>query len=326
MQIFGFISIGELAAPVLGGVVYKKSGYAGVFGLGFAILAIDFIMRILIIEKKVAARYLDTEQHEEQNGQTPGGQEEGAEDGQEESEEDPLIRKKEEDGYKVPSDQSKAVQSFPILYCLKDPRLLTALLLAFVQATLLATFDATIPTEAQDLFGFDSLKAGLIFVALILPYLILGPIAGWAVDRYGPKPAAVLGFGYLSPILILLRLIRAGGTKEIAVYCIILAFCGLGMGVIGSPSIVEASYVVQMYDKANPDFFGANGPYAQLYGINSMVFSLGLTVGPLVSGSLKDAIGYGNMNIVMAVLCMITAILSFVYVGGKPKLLRKKHL
>lgn len=304
--------------------MYSKSGYAGVFGLGFAILAVDFIMRILIIEKKTAATY-NAEERERANGATTQEQDGDAENGHEDTEEDPLIRKEEEDNYKVPPGQPKAIRSFPILYCLKDPRLLTALLLAFVQASLLATFDATIPTEAQELFGFDSLKAGLIFVALILPYLILGPLAGWAVDRYGPKPAAVIGFGYLAPVLILLRLVRPGGTSEIVVYCALLALCGLGMGIIGSPSIVEASYVVQMYDKANPDFFGSNGPYAQLYGINSMVFSLGLTVGPLVSGSLKDAVGYGNMNIVMAVLCLITAVLSFIYIGGKPAMIRRKR-
>ncbi len=324
-QIFGFISIGELAAPVLGGIVYKQSGYAGVFGLGFAILAVDFIMRILIIEKKVAARYMDTEAHEQSNGHTTEELENNTEDGPEDSEEDPLIRKEEEDNYKVPPNQPRAIRSFPILYCLKDPRLLTALLLAFVQATLLATFDATIPTEAQELFDFDPLKAGLIFVALILPYLVLGPLAGWAVDRYGAKPAAVLGFGYMAPALVLLRLVKPGGKTQVIVYCVLLALCGLGMGVIGSPSIVEASYVVQMYDKSNPDFFGANGPYAQLYGINSMVFSLGLTVGPLVSGFLKDAIGYGNMNLVIAVLCLVTAILSFVYIGGKPSMIRRKQ-
>jgi hypothetical protein len=47
-----------------------------------------------------------------------------------------------------------------------------------MQATLLAVFNATIPTEAQDLFSFDSLKAGLLFIAVVTPYLILGPIAG----------------------------------------------------------------------------------------------------------------------------------------------------
>lgn len=321
MQIFGFISIGELAAPVLGGVIYNQAGYSGVFGLGFAIIAVDFIMRVLIIEKKTAAQYVDHEL--EANGHTE--EQEGEEDEHEDNEEDPLIRKEVEDNYKVPPGQSKAIRSFPVLYCLKDPRLLVALLLAFVQATLLATFDATIPTKAKELFGFDSLSAGLLFIALVLPYLVLGPIAGWTVDRYGPKPAAVLGFGYLVPVLILLRLVREGDTTQIVIYCVLLSFCGIGLGVIGSPSIVEASYVVDKYTKANPEFFGANGPYAQLYAINSMVFSLGLAIGPLVSGSLKDAIGYGNMNMVVAALCLVTSILSFIYIGGKPNILKRKH-
>ena len=135
---------------------------------------------------------------------------------------------------------------------------------------------------------------------MILPYVIGGPLAGWLVDKRGPKPAAVLGFGYLVPTLVLLRLASPGGTKQVVVYCVLLALNGVGMAVIGSPSIVEASYVVQMYDKANPNFFGANGPYAQLYGLNSMVFSAGLTLGPILSGVLKDAIGYGNMNMVVS--------------------------
>ncbi|KAL9001719.1 MAG: hypothetical protein Q9188_005317 [Gyalolechia gomerana] len=318
-SIFGFISIGELAAPVLGGVVYKKAGYPAVFGIGFAILAIDFIMRLLLIEKKVAVQWqvdgLEAGDDQEEQGANAGDEEDA-------NEEEPLLRKKEEDGYKVPEGQPKAVKAFPILYCLKDPRLLTALLLAFNQAALLATFDATIPTEAKQLFGFDSLKSGLLFISLVLPYLLLGPVAGWLVDRFGPKPAAVLGFGYLVPVLILLRLARPGGTSQIIIYCVLLALCGIGLAVIGSPSVVEASYVVTMYNKTNPDFFGEQGPYAQLYGINSMVFSLGLTLGPLISGGLKDSIGYGNMNVVVAMLCLVTAFLSVVYVGGKPKVLQ----
>ncbi|KAL8721847.1 MAG: hypothetical protein Q9225_001561 [Loekoesia sp. 1 TL-2023] len=320
-SIFGFISVGELAAPVLGGVVYKKAGYPGVFGIGFAILAIDFIMRLLLIEKKVAAQWQTNGSEAEDN---PEEQDGDTGDDEDVNEEEPLLRKKEEDGYKVPEGQPKAVKAFPILYCLKDPRLLTALLLAFNQATLLATFDATIPTEAEELFRFDSLKAGLLFIALVLPYLLLGPVAGWLVDRFGPKPAAVLGFGYLVPVLILLRLARPGGTSQIVIYCVLLALCGTGLAVIGSPSIVEASYVVDMYNKANPDFFGEQGPYAQLYGINSMVFSLGLTLGPLISGSLKDSVGYGNMNVVVAMLCLITTLLSIIYVGGKPKVLKPR--
>lgn len=298
--------------------MYKQSGYPGVFGLGFAILALDFIMRLFLIEKKTAAKYTDTKPNNSNQEPQPNDP-----DDEEATESSPLLTQKEDElkPYTIPPSQPKPIRAFPLLYCLSNPRLLTAFLLAFVQATLLSTFDATVPTLAESLFGFDSLKAGLLFIALVLPYLLLGPLAGWTVDRYGTKPAAVLGFGYLVPVLILLRLASPGGTQEVIKYCALLALNGVGLAIIGSPSIVEASSVVQRYDKANPGFFGANGPYAQLYGVNSLVFSLGLTLGPLVSGGLKDRIGYGNMNIVIAALCAVTAVLSFVFVGGSPRLL-----
>lgn len=323
-SIFSFISVGELAAPVLGGALYSKTGYSGVFGVGTGMLALDFLMRILVIEKKTAAKYIETE-GPVARGHSSHTNEDEDEDADEES---ALMGKKEIDNFKIPEGQNRAVRALPILYCLSNPRLLMALLLAFVQAALLATFDATIPTEAQSLFNFSSLQTGLLFIALDIPYLLLGPLAGWAVDKYGPKPAAVLGFGCLVPALVLLRLpgeeLVSSKTNNIILYSAILSLNGIGMAVIGSPSVVEASDVVQKYDKANPDFFGSNGPYAQLYGFNSVVFSLGLSVGPLLSGALKDSIGYGNMNAVIASISGITAILSFFFIGGPPSFMKKK--
>jgi hypothetical protein len=84
---------------------------------------------------------------------------------------------------------------------------------------------------------------------------------------------------------------------------------------------VEAGAVVEKYYKANPEFFGEEGPYAQLYGLQSMVFSAGLALGPEIAGQLRLAINYGNMNAVLAGICSITAVLCFVYMGGKPRLL-----
>ena len=179
-QIFSFISVGELAAPVLGGVLYKKTGYSGVFGMGAGILAIDFIMRLLVIEKKVAARYDNSNQDGAANPRQHGTRD-GNDQDEVASEEDALLPKKEEEYYTVPEGQNRVIRALPILYCFSDPRLLVALLLLFVQAFLLACFDATIPTEADSLFGFDSLKSGLLFIALDVPYLLLGPIAGWTV-------------------------------------------------------------------------------------------------------------------------------------------------
>ena len=321
MQIFSFISVGELLAPVLGGVLYDKAGYIGVFGLGSGILAIDFVMRILLIEKKVAARYDSSAAKPRQQSAENGDDET---DDQGPGEEDTLLPKIEVEEFKIPEGQNRVVRSLPILYCLSDPRLLTALFVAFVQATLLSTFDATIPTEAESLFGFSSLDSGLLFIALDVPYLLLGPVAGWAVDKYGTKPAAVLGFGYLVPTLVLLRLAHPGGKNEIVLYSALLSLCGVGMAVIGSPSIVEASNVVQKYDKANPEFFGRQGPYGSLYAFNSIFFCAGLTAGPLLGGALRDNIGYGNMNACLAFISGLVSLASYVFIGGKPNFMGRK--
>ena len=304
-SIFGFISIGELAAPILGGLVYDKAGYKGVAGMAGGLLAVDFILRALLIEKKTAKQYVvmsGGHQHDNDTAAQPSNEEaiDDDEDEHEPNEEDPLVKKDELDHFTIDSEgQSQAIRVFPILYCLSNPRLLVALLVALNQAFLLATFDATVPTVAQEYYGFSSLEAGLVFIPLVAPYVMGGPIAGWIVDKRGPKIPTVVGFGYQAVALILLRLTHPGGTKEVAIYCVLLVVNSVGLSLIGSPSVVEASYVVSKYHEANPDFFGANGPYAQLYALNSMAFCIGLAVGPIVAGALKDAIGYGNMNLVV---------------------------
>lgn len=319
-SIFSFISVGNLCAPLLGGILYDKAGYAGVFGIGFAILAVDFIMRILVIEKKVARRYEPKGQeasHEQQ--EDDHDEEEGA------GEEEPLLGSKEEDRkvFKLSDKQPRIARMIPILPCLANPRLLTAFLVAFIQAMLLANFDATIPTVASELFNFNSLKAGILFLPLGASDLILGPVFGWCIDKYGTKPVAVGSYAYLVPVLVLLRLPHAGGNDQAILYGGLLALAGAGLAGIGAPSIVEAGAIVQTYYEVNPEFFGEQGPYAQLYGLNSMVFSAGLTLGPELAGELKQVIGYGNMNAVLAAICFVTAVLCYVFIGGRPKLLQR---
>ena len=400
--ILSVVSVGELLAPVLGGIVYTKAGgLAGIFGLSVSMLAVDFLMRLLVVEKKDARRWENRQKNDQCNivngsnatddacnNNSTGAhhenvagrvsEEEEEEEEEVQNEESPLLSNKaENDFYSIPSGQSMLIRNVPILYCLKSPRLLTAFFLAFIYAFMLGAFDATIPTEASELFGFTSLKAGLLFIAIDVPYLVTGPLAGWAVDRYGPKPTAVFGFAFLVPTLVLLRIPHpVTGTErpqpQIIIFCALLALCGVGMGAIGAPCIVEASDVVTKFDRANrldakkdadnddsadnsnenyaglvngnndrsegmdneddnvesdddkqstndqpsPSIFGRNGPYAQLYGLNSLVFSAGLTVGPLLAGILRDRIGYGNMNVVVAILSGITAILSYFIIGG----------
>ncbi|GME46072.1 membrane transporter protein [Neofusicoccum parvum] len=353
-SIFSFISVGNLVAPVLGGVLYEKAGYPGVFSIGFAILAIDFIMRLLVIEKKVAARYetkdptqgdLDQDLRQETRGHDRAADETGY------NEETPLLSKKEHDYYKISPDQPAIARKIKLLPCLKHPGLVTAFLIAGIQAFLLGAFDATVPTVAEQYYSFTSLKSGLLFLPLGVSDFLLGPVFGWAVDRFGTKPVATFSYFYLVPILILLRLPKpcpsspsslsllssiypttppstsslkalaacANPTNEIAIWSALLFLAGIGLAGTSAPSIVEAGAIVKKFHERNPDFFGADGPYAQLYGLSSMVFSAGLTIGPLVAGGLKTKIGYGDMNAVVAVVSGLTGVAAFVCIGGRAR-------
>lgn len=307
-------------APAVGGILYKKTGYTGVFALASSILVVDIAMRFLLIEKSTAAKYKDDD--EDNNGGTPEPPVEESAPGAN-SEEDSLLWKIEEENYKIVPSEHKFVKAFPMLSCLGNPRLLTTFFLTIIQASIISSFDATIPTVALEYFDMDSLQAGLLFIATVVPCLILGPLAGWMVDRYGTKPVAVFGYGFLVPALLFLRLVQPGGRQQMIRYAILLAVCGVGLAFLGPPGMVEGSFIVKRYHQANPGFFGEQGPYAQLYALSSMAFSTGLTIGPIISGLVKQRLGYGNMNAVMAGVCLFTAALSFVYIGGKPRILKK---
>lgn len=307
-------------APAVGGICYHKTGYTGVFALASSILLIDIAMRLLLIEKSSAAKYKNED--EDNNGGILGPPLEECTSEANNEEDSLLWKKEEEEHYKIVPSEHKLIKAFPMLSCLGNSRLLTTFFLTIIQAGILTSFDATIPTVALEYFDLDSLQTGLLFVATVVPCLILGPLAGWMVDRYGTKPIAVFGYGSLIPSLILLRIVHPGGIQQMIHYAILLAACGFGMAFIGPPALVEGSYIVKKYHLANPGYFGKQGPYAQLYALSSMAFSTGMTLGPILSGLAKERLGYGNMTAIMAAICLFTAALSFVYLGGKPRILK----
>ena len=309
--------MGTEFSPTLGGILYGRTGYAGVFGVGIALVVVDLLLRLLIIEKKTALKYqnasVDSERdiHSDQGDGNTGSQD---------TEETPLLT-----APKQPSDDKakyvfakpppKWIKKVSILTCAHDPALLTAWFIAFVQSFTIAAFDSTLPIVASDYYNFNAFDAGLLFLALGGPFFVFGPIAGYLTDRFGTKLPTVVGFTMLVPVLTCFRFVRPGGSKEVAVYAVLLVLSGTGVTPAGAASVVEAGAVVERYYKANLDFFGETGPYAQLYGVNSMVVSLGFTIGPLFAGGLKESIGYGNMNAALAILCGVSAILSAMYIG-----------
>ena len=68
---------------------------------------------------------------------------------------------------------------------------LTANWITLMQAALVGTPDATVPITGEASYGFTSLQTGLLFIPILLPGLVLGPLSGRILDRQGPKTVVV---------------------------------------------------------------------------------------------------------------------------------------
>ena len=253
-------------------------------------------MRILLIERKVALSYIRNPSLDDNESidRTHGGahfDRQGASREQHVPTEQSLLLGSPDitPEYYIAPTENWLLQYAPILSCMRDPSLVVILILFGVQSALMGAFDATISFEAMDVFNFGSLQAGFFFVPLVCLRLVAGPIGGWGVDHWGSKPVAVLGHAFLVPVLVSFRLVTAEPrVTQIALYCVLLGLSGTGLAVIGTPGFVEAGVIVKKYHERNPSLFGVNGPYASLYGMNSMAFSIGMTVGPSLGGFLRE--------------------------------------
>jgi MFS family permease len=186
-QALGYVamsySLGVLVAPLLGGVVYDKAGYYAVFAMTFAVIALDIVLRLLIIEKKAAAKWLQSGQHVQASGSeqtemrspsTPSANTAVSE----KATATALLRQT--------SDRSPKRKLPAILILLKSPRILAAFWGNFVAAASIGAFDATLPIFVNRTFGWNSFGAGLIFIAIVVPSFA-GPLIGMLLDPFCPS-------------------------------------------------------------------------------------------------------------------------------------------
>ena len=77
-QVMGFVSVsmsvGILVAPLLGGVVYSRAGYYGVYYMAFALIILDIILRLTMIEKKFAVKWEKKDARMEEDKTSSEGQ------------------------------------------------------------------------------------------------------------------------------------------------------------------------------------------------------------------------------------------------------------
>ncbi|KAF2420715.1 MFS general substrate transporter [Tothia fuscella] len=300
--IWSIISLGAQIAPVAGGTSYKYFGYAGIFWLSIALLSLDFITRLLILEQKhdKDSKVSDQEQQD--------------------SESSPLLTIRGENSpYAISPSSNPILLRMPFLFCLRDPALVTSLFATFVQATIFAAFDATIPVIAANTYNLDSFATGLIFLSLGVPEVMFGPVTGYIVDRIGTRIVAVVSWGLLGLTLIALALQDYQPHQQddqvwrIAAFASFLTLSGTALTMTVAPTVAEAGIIVESYFKTNKGLFGDSTPYALLYGLNSGMFNAGFSLGPVLVAWLRPLLGYAGVYLLLAVFSFLVSFLSVAY-------------
>lgn len=333
------MSLGVMLAPLLGGIVYDRAGYYAVFAMCFGILGFDVILRLFMVEVNVAKRWIDVAPEEEDNEENKEitalkDEDNNARDYASTSRDQTTtmagmtVDKPEKNASAaelppakitldpVPGTAQRRSRLPPLLTLLGSPRLLAGLWCTLVQATLLTSFDATLPLRVNGIFGWNSLGAGLIFLPLVLP-AFSGPYIGKLSDNYGAKVPTAAGFVLAIPFLILLRLVDHNSINQKVLLCALLLFYGLSTTMCLMPLMAEVSLVVEEKAAQKPaGYYGKQGAYAQAYGLFNMAFAGGCMIGPLWAGLVFAHAGWGTMTWSLAILSAFTAVVAFGWVGG----------
>ncbi|MBE7180411.1 MAG: MFS transporter [Terriglobus roseus] len=203
----------------------------------------------------------------------------------------------------------------PIITLLASRRLLSALWGVMVQAALLTAFDSTVPLYVHEIFGWDSVGAGLIFLPLLLPSM-LGPLIGRLVDRFGSRWFATAAFLFAAPFLVLLRFVHYNSMGQKVLLCGLFVLLGLCLNLMVGPLMAEIAWIVEDKEAQRPGLFGEKGAYAQAYGLFNMAFAAGCLIGPLWGGMVREHAGWGTMTWTLAVVSGISAIPTALWCGG----------
>ncbi|KAK1757847.1 putative membrane transporter protein [Echria macrotheca] len=287
------VAAGDLVGPPLGGLIFSRWGFDGILNTSIAVLSVDLVMRLLMIERRC-----------------PSPQELGDALTAEVTETDRLLPAySEPEPIPFPARQRLRL---PILMCLTDSQLAVALALSFMQCVMLGSYDATLAMEAGDRFGLSPEQIGAVFLGLAIPVLTVAPFAGWAVDRYGPRKVAVAGFGCFVPTLSLVALLSSDylipQLSKFPAFFVLLSAQGFCLALVSTPSIVKAKQAVEKAVQANPRRFGPQGATGQMFGLNTVVSSLGLMVGNWTSALLRESVGYTGMNLILGGACLFAAV------------------
>ncbi|KAI0864943.1 MFS transporter-like protein [Xylaria cubensis] len=316
------MSIALLLAPVIGGVVYSNVGYHAVYYVAFGVVGLDIVLRLVMIEKKIARQWI--KQPETENPQidvektspanATGNEPPRHSTGITEAPAVDPVADREDDG----SEKQEKKRGRGAIALLKSSRLLAALYGILVESGILIGFDATLALFVRRVFGWNATAVAVLFLALFIPGLI-APLAGWLSDKYGAKWPSFAGFVLTIPILISLRFVTDNTIQHKVLLGFLLGLAGFTLPFAMTPLMAEISYVIEAKEAETPGIFGENGVYGLAYGLFNMSFALGGIIGPIWAGYVIESAGWGTLTWNFGLWSASAAVVVFIWGANKPQ-------
>lgn len=238
--ISSFFNSGLLLGPMLSGTLLQLFGYWPTWIAALAVLVIDIIMRLIMIE--------DRSKKGSRGEASRGVPSEGVESGtveeqqheQDVNERTALISPSSQPQDDLGPKKSDEIPENFYKVILTNPRALTGLICHFTAAFILVTFDTTLPLYVTTEFRWSPAEVSLMFLILQLPSLVFSTFVGILKDRVGTRGPTALGFISNAVFLALAGIpTHSSGHTGRIIYMVAIAGVGIGWTLTGGCGIIE---------------------------------------------------------------------------------------
>lgn len=185
-----FITAGIITGPAVAGILLELLGYWPAWSVPLALLVLDFIARLAMVESPKTSK---TSSHEAAPNQN---------DTDVDNDEDARLMETtlQDDREAAEEVKETATRGFwGVMF--REKRVYGAVLNVIAFAMVYSGFDATLPLHLRDAFGWNSAHIGSIFLTLQVPAMFLSPFVGWSRDRVGLRWPTTIGWGLTAPLL-----------------------------------------------------------------------------------------------------------------------------
>lgn len=288
----GYVSMamgaGELIGPIVGGAMYEHTGHFAVLGLICAILGVDILLRIALVEKPSEPRQENT----------PG----------QDNEEQPLLDGEREASISRSANTQKNTETryINIFGFHLERDLYASFYAAIAIGTVRYAFESALVVFVSQRFSWSTSASGGIMFAFCSP-AILGPLLGNYTSRYGPRWVTVAAFFVTAVSLVVLGFLTHADKTTKVLFVVVVTTIGICLSVLSTVQSIAFSVAAKRREiRAKQE--GRNQSSGMDFGGFSMAWTVGMFVGPLAAEVFVDHVSWLGFCIFLAGLSVMSSV------------------